>query len=168
MFLFVEPFRTSESKKIFKRKIVICVTNSLLWLQIFRGQCQPFGFFILFHLYWSESMEWIIENQAFFRSYNSAPRPNTSPVRKLSLFLSFPVYRRSHLRSKGGGGGGGRGTKSYNREKASPSIMFQYSLCIGIDMSTVSLHCFLLESFWWWCGLNTSGLEDCLFCLLKL
>ncbi len=81
--------------------------------------------------------------QAFFRSLNSSPCPSNSPVRKLSLFLSFPMYRRSNLLSeeKGRGLGGGRGTKSYDREKASPSIMFQYSLCIGIVL------CFLLESF---------------------
>ncbi len=45
------------------------------------------------------SIEWFIEDQAFFRSYCSAPRPppSPSPFSKLSLFLSLPVCRRSSL-----------------------------------------------------------------------
>jgi hypothetical protein len=42
-------------------------------------------------------------------------------VRKMSLFLSLPVSRRSSLLMVEGGGGGG-GAKSYFGEKAWPSI----------------------------------------------
>ncbi len=50
---------------------------------------------------------WLIEDQAFLRSHNSAPRPPPPPlsVSKLSLFLILPVCRRSSLLT----GGGGRG-----------------------------------------------------------
>ncbi len=44
-----------------------------------------------------------------------------SPGRKLPLFLSLHVCRRSILLT-GEGGGGGRWAKSYGREKARPSI----------------------------------------------
>jgi hypothetical protein len=62
-------------------------------------------------------------------SYDSPTRPppfSTSPVSKLSLFLSLfyvtvsPVDSSSLL--TGVGGGRGRGAKSYDREKAWPSI----------------------------------------------
>ncbi len=70
----------------------------------------------------TESIEWFVEDQAFWRSYNSATHPPTpSSFSKLPLFLSPPVCRRSSLLT-GEGGGGGRGSISYNREKAWPSI----------------------------------------------
>jgi hypothetical protein len=48
---------------------------------------------------------------------------------KLSLFLRLPVRHRSSLLSRKVGVGGGRGAKSYDREKALPSIaIIQYSL----------------------------------------
>ncbi len=52
-----------------------------------------------------------------------------SLVSQLSLFLSLPVCRLSSLQT-GEGGGGGWGTKSYDREKAWPSInqIIPYSL----------------------------------------
>ncbi len=68
----------------------------------------------------AESIERFKEDQAFPQSYK-APRPSPSlsfPVSKLSPFLSLHEFRRSRLLT----GGGGRGDKSYNREKARPSI----------------------------------------------
>ncbi len=57
-----------------------------------------------------ESNESFIEFQAFLRSYDSAPRPSSSPppspVSNLLLFLSLPVCRRSSL-LKGEWGGKG-------------------------------------------------------------
>ncbi len=71
-----------------------------------------------------ESIEWFIENQAFLRSYDSAPRPPPLPspslVSKLSLFLSLSVCRRSG--EVGSGRGGGLEAKAYDREKTWPSI----------------------------------------------
>jgi hypothetical protein len=48
----------------------------------------------------------LIEDQAFLRSHNSAPRPPPLPlsVSKWSLFLIIPVCRRSSLLTGGGGG----------------------------------------------------------------
>jgi hypothetical protein len=50
----------------------------------------------------------IMEDKAFLRSYDTAPRPPPppplSPVRNLSLFLSLPVCHQSR---EGVGGGGG-------------------------------------------------------------
>ncbi len=53
-----------------------------------------------------EWSSWLIEAQAFLRSHNSAPRPPPPPlsVSKLSLFLLFPVCRRSSLPTGRGGG----------------------------------------------------------------
>jgi hypothetical protein len=51
-----------------------------------------------------------------------APRPPPSTVSKLSIFLSFPVRCFSVEFTDEKGGGGGRGAKSYEREKAWPSI----------------------------------------------
>jgi hypothetical protein len=49
------------------------------------------------------------------------PRPlPSSPVSKLSIFLSLSVCRRSRLLKEGGGGG--RGAEFYDRMKARPSI----------------------------------------------
>jgi hypothetical protein len=48
----------------------------------------------------SESIEYLIEVQAFSPSYNLAPPSPPSHLSKLSLFLSFPVYRRSSLLSE--------------------------------------------------------------------
>ncbi len=54
-------------------------------------------------------------------SYNSANRPPLAPHHLPSATcLSFSVFLSSLL--TGEGGGGGRGAKSYDREKAWPSI----------------------------------------------
>jgi hypothetical protein len=48
----------------------------------------------------SKSMQWFIEDQAFFRSFDSALRPpplHPSPVRKMSLFLNLPVCSQSSI-----------------------------------------------------------------------
>ncbi len=53
------------------------------------------------------SIDWFIEDQAFLRSYDSAPPLPLPPVvMELSLFLSLPVCRRSSLLMGEGGGGG--------------------------------------------------------------
>ncbi len=63
-----------------------------------------------------------IEDRAFLRSYDSAPRP-PSPIGKLSLFLSVPVCRRSSLLTgEEVGREVGRGAKSCDRKKAWPSV----------------------------------------------
>ncbi len=69
---------------------------------------------------------WIIYRGPSFLAFvrfGSSPTsfPPTSPVSKLSLFLSLIVCRRSSLLT-GEGGRGGRGAKSYEHEKAWPSI----------------------------------------------
>jgi hypothetical protein len=64
-----------------------------------------------------ESIEWLIEDQAFLRSYDSALIP--SPLLpSFSVFL-YMVAGRAYWR---GWGGGGRGAKLYDREKAWPSL----------------------------------------------
>jgi len=66
----------------------------------------------------SESIELFIEDQAFSPSYDLAPPPPPSPVSKLSLFLSLPMYRRSSLLAGEGGIGGKRRIQINDGEKA--------------------------------------------------
>ncbi len=65
-----------------------------------------------------DSIERFIDGQAFFQSYDGLlVHPLTpSPGSNLSLFLIFPVCRRSSVLTEKG-----RGSKSYDREKAWPS-----------------------------------------------
>jgi hypothetical protein len=72
--------------------------------------------------YQAESIEWVIEDQAFLPSYDLAPplNPTPSTISKLSLFLSLLAYRRSSLLTGGGGGVGVEGAKSYDGEKSGP------------------------------------------------
>ncbi len=74
-----------------------------------------------------EHTEWFIEDQAFLRSFDSAPRPPLPPsligqhYSASCLFFILPMCRRpSLLRERGVGGR--CGDKSYDREKAWPSI----------------------------------------------
>ncbi len=62
-----------------------------------------------------------IEDPAFLRSYDSAPPPSLPHPPLLSLIMSLPVCRRSILLTEEGEGGW-PGAKSYDREKAWPSI----------------------------------------------
>ena len=59
--------------------------------------------------------------------YDSAPSPS-SPVSKLSLFLSLPVYCQSSLLT-GEGGGEGEGAKSYDGRKLGPLCNTKNILC---------------------------------------
>ncbi len=75
-----------------------------------------------------ETIEWFIEDQVFSRSYDSAPRPPFPPLPSASC-LSFsdfcvsPVELTDEIGGERAGWGlGGKITKSYNREKAWPSI----------------------------------------------
>jgi hypothetical protein len=72
----------------------------------------------------AESIELLIEDQAFLRSYDLAPplSPPNSPFSKLSLFLSLLVCRRPSLQMGDVGGGGAGGAKSYDCEKARSSM----------------------------------------------
>ncbi len=76
---------------------------------------------------------------AFLRLYNSTPRPPIPPppVIIFSSFLSLPVCRRSSLywRERGGLGWGGRGAKSYDGEKAWPSL--NHSILSAVDGSNI-------------------------------
>jgi hypothetical protein len=74
--------------------------------------------------YTSDNIEWFIEDQAFLRSYDSAPCP---PPPNCSIpsasCLSFSIFlcitgRAVRLPA----GGGGRTPKSYDSEKAWPSL----------------------------------------------
>ncbi len=58
----------------------------------------------------TESIKWCIEDQASWPSYDLATPPPLppSPVRKLPLFLSLPMCRRSSLLMEEGGTGWGR------------------------------------------------------------
>jgi hypothetical protein len=58
---------------------------------------------------------------------HARPLP-TSPVSKLSLFLSLTVCGRSSLLTGEGKGGGGHGAESYDHKKAGASINLQSSL----------------------------------------
>ncbi len=86
-------------------KSFTCAKQELLWFShcksgmaagwILRHLCSFLGtlFFLLFYV---QSIECFTEDQAFLRLYDSTPRP-PSPVVKLSLFLSLPVFRGSRL-----------------------------------------------------------------------
>ncbi len=63
----------------------------------------------------TERIEWFIEDKAFLRSFDSAPRP--PPVSKLSLSLSLPMCRRSSLLTGEWWGGGG-GARKKRRQKS--------------------------------------------------
>jgi hypothetical protein len=81
-----------------------------------------------------ESTECFIEDQAFLRSYDSAPllaHPLflSSPVSKLPLF-SVSCESSVELTDGRWGGGGGRGAKPYDREKAWLSI--NHSILSGL------------------------------------
>ncbi len=81
----------------------------------------------------SERIDWFIEDQAFFRSYDSAPRPPhspPSPARKLPLFVSLPVCRMPTLLRGGGGGGAGVEPNHTISRKLGPLSIMQYSLAI--------------------------------------
>jgi hypothetical protein len=54
-----------------------------------------------------ESIEWFIEDQAFLRLYDSAPRPPSSPPLPAESCISFPVVSVSAELTDGGGEGGG-------------------------------------------------------------
>ncbi len=74
----------------------------------------------------TESVERFIEDQAFLRSYDSAPRPPPSPFshqQVVSLSQSSCVTGQAYWRGGGGGGwGGGLRSKPYDSEKVWPSI----------------------------------------------
>jgi len=60
-----------------------------------------------------------IEDQAFLRSYDSAPRSPPLPSASCPSFSVFLcVAGQAYWRVRGGGGGCGRGAKLYDREKA--------------------------------------------------
>ncbi len=71
-----------------------------------------------------ESMELFIKDQAFLPSPDSAPRPPSPPPlsRQQLVSLSQSSYVSPVERQGERGGGGGRGSKSYDSEKAWPSI----------------------------------------------
>ncbi len=77
----------------------------------------------------SESTDLFVEDPAFLPSCDLAPLPPPPPsiVRRLSLFLSLAVCRRSSLLTGEGEGVGGGG-KLYDGEKAKSSINHLYSL----------------------------------------
>ncbi len=83
-------------------------------------------------LSWSQSIEWFLEDEAFLLSYDLDPPyiPYPSPVSK-SLFLSFPVCRRSSLLSEEGRRGEGM-EPNYDGEKAWSSI--NPSILSGLDV----------------------------------
>ncbi len=64
-----------------------------------------------------ESIAWFIEDKAFLRSYNSAPRPPFPPLQQANC-LSFAVFLcvdgQAYWRESGGGGG--RGAKIQPRK----------------------------------------------------
>ncbi len=66
---------------------------------------------------WPESAEWYIEDQAFLRSYDSAPRQPPLP-HPPAIGLSFSGLPTG----ENGGRGGGGGAKSYYREKDLPNL----------------------------------------------
>ncbi len=112
LYTFPTPLHTAQ---IWSRQTQQCIRVLICWMK--RMRVGGGGL--------AESIEWFIEDQALLRSYDQAPHPpphpSTSPISKLSLLLSLSVCRRSSLLTKGGGGG--RGAKSYDREKAWPSII---------------------------------------------
>jgi hypothetical protein len=87
-----------------------------------------------------------IEDQAFLRLYDLAPRPSPSPlspVSKLPLFLTLPVCRRSSLLT-GGWGGGGCGAESHDCKKTWPSI--NRSALSGMEYETWPVKCDLTHT----------------------
>ncbi len=87
----------------------------------------------------ADSIEWFIEDQAFLLDFDSLPtRIPPSPVSKLSLFQSLPVCHQSSLLT-GEGGGGGREAKSFDREKAWPSLYKSFNtLCLCVNQAPLS------------------------------
>ncbi len=69
----------------------------------------------------SESIKRFIEDQAFLRSYDSAPRP---PPFNLLLPLTTCLSSKVFLVELTDGRAGGRGANSYDSEKAWPSIYY--------------------------------------------
>ncbi len=79
----------------------------------------------------AESTECFIEDPAFLRSYDSAPPPPLPHPPVVSHHESSCVSPVDL--ADGRGGGGWPGAKSYDREKAGPSIYIsQYSLMYNI------------------------------------
>jgi hypothetical protein len=69
-------------------------------------------------------IEWLLENQAFLRSYDSAPRPPLPHLHRQQLvsLSQSSCVSPVQLTDGRGGGRGGRGAKSYYHHKAWPSI----------------------------------------------
>ncbi len=74
-----------------------------------------------------ESMEWFIEDQVLSLSFDLASPPPSSPLSKLSLFLSLPMHRRSSFLEGRGGRRGGGGTQSKELTRA-PELVQHFRL----------------------------------------
>ncbi len=88
---------------------------------------------------WAESIEWYVEDKALSLSYDLAPHPHplpSSPVSKLSLYLSLHVRRRSSLlMGEEGSGGGVRGAKSHVLYKSFNTLWV--CVCVGCPAGPV-------------------------------
>ena len=98
-----------------------------------------------------ESIKWLIEDQGFFgRMIRLHPLP---PLPRQIVFLPKPSCASpvELTDGRGRGIGGWRGTKSYDREKAWPSVNYQFSLSgpLAISVATENLLSFVaLFSTW--------------------
>jgi hypothetical protein len=82
-----------------------------------------------------ERIELFVEDHAFLRSYDTAPRPpspSPSPVSKLSLFLNLPVCRRPSLLM--GWEGAGMEPKHTTTTKLGRLYIVQSSLCGKVEL----------------------------------
>ncbi len=98
----------------------------------------------IFHSGWkAESIQWFTKNQASSPSYDLAllSQHLPTPVSNLSLFLSPSVCRRRIYWRKRGRGGGG--AKSYNGEKAWPSL--KHSLLLDVRYTKGVFKIFVLH-----------------------
>jgi hypothetical protein len=100
----------------------------------FIGEILTFNLFVTHFLHdLQESIERFTEHQAFLRSYDSAPHPPPSLVARQKVVSLSQSSCVSPVEPTNVGGG----AKSYDREKAWPSI--NHSIRIGFD-----LYCTLL------------------------
>ncbi len=128
-----------------------------LIVDAFRFLCTGYTNLNPWHTGTSERIAWFIEGQAFLRSYDSAPKPISSPLSHQQVAsLSQSSCVSPVQLTDGRGGGGGRGADSYDLKKAWPSV--SCSILSGIQYIEANVNKFsTLQS-------RKCGKWDCRLC----